>query len=109
VRDRWWQTFGIYLVISIIASIASYIFMIPAYMIFLVQTLASIDSGELSTEFGLWMGIMYACGFLGSLFAGMYQMLGIILQYYSLREQKEGPGLLRRIETLDKPADETFV
>ncbi len=109
VRDKWWNTFGVYIVISILASIASYIFMIPAYIIFLVQTLGSIGSGELSPQFGMWMGIMYACGFLGSLFAGMYQMVGMILQYYSLREQKDGTGLLKRIQEIDKPADETYV
>ncbi|HLF65240.1 MAG TPA: hypothetical protein VI603_15855 [Saprospiraceae bacterium] len=109
VRDKWWSTFGIYLVISILASLASYIFMIPAYIIFFVQTLGSLGTGEISTEFGLWFGIMYACGFLGSLFAGMYQILGMILQYYNLREQKEGIGLLRRIQDVDKPAGETYV
>lgn len=103
VREKWWSTFGIYIVISILASIASYIFMVPAYIMFFIQTLGSLNTGEISTEFGLWFGIMYACGFLGSLFAGMYQMLGMILQYFNLREQKEGVGLLRRIQEVDKP------
>ena len=106
VRDHWWITFGTYLVISILASIASYIFMIPAYIIFIIQTLGSIGTGEVSTEFGMWFGILYACAFLGSLFAGMYQIFGVILQYYSLREQKEGKGLLRRIQEIDKPMNE---
>jgi hypothetical protein len=106
VRDFWWITFGTYLVISILASIASYIFMVPGYIIFIIQTLGSIGTGEISTEFGMWFGILYASGFLGSLFAGMYQILGVILQYYSLREQKEGTGLMKRIQELDKPMDE---
>jgi hypothetical protein len=76
---------------------------------FIVQSLSTMDSGQISTEFGMWMGIMYACGFLGSLFASMYQTLGMILQYYSLREQKDGVGLMRRIQELDKPIDEQMV
>jgi hypothetical protein len=39
----------------------------------------------------------------------MYQILGISLQYFSLREKKEGAGLLRRIEALDTPQGEDFV
>jgi hypothetical protein len=80
--------------------------MVPGYIIFIIQTLGSIGTGEISTEFGMWFGILYASGFLGSLFAGMYQILGVILQYYSLREQKEGTGLMKRIQELDKPMDE---
>jgi hypothetical protein len=103
VREKWWNTFGVFLVISMLAGIASYLFMIPAYILFFIQTLGSMDSGELSTEFGMWLGILYACGFLGSLFTGMYQMLGMLLQYYNLRERKEGTGLLRRIQEIDNP------
>jgi hypothetical protein len=108
IREKWWSTFGIYIVISILASIASYIFMVPAYIMFFIQTLGSLNTGEVSTEFGLWFGIMYACGFLGSLFAGMYQTLGMIMQYFNLREIKEGTGLLRRIQEIDKPTGETY-
>lgn len=109
VRERWWNTFAVYLVLSILASIASYIFILPAYIIFFIQTMGSLQSGQLSPEFGLWLGIIYACGFLGSLFAGMYQVTGIILQYFSLKEQKEGTGLLQRIQHLDTPSNEAFV
>jgi len=108
VREKWWVTFGIYIVISILASIASYIFMLPAYIVFMAKTLGSVGTGEISPEFGLWFGIMYACGFLGSLFTGMYQVLGMILQYYSLREQKEGAGLLKRIQNIGQPHDEAL-
>jgi len=108
VREKWWVTFGIYIVISILASIASYIFMLPAYIVFMAKTLGSVSTGEISPEFGLWFGIMYACGFLGSLFTGMYQLLGVILQYYSLREQKEGTGLLKRIQNIDQSHEEAM-
>jgi hypothetical protein len=39
----------------------------------------------------------------------MYQVTGIILQYFSLKEQKEGTGLLQRIQQLDTPSNEAFV
>jgi hypothetical protein len=39
VREKWWSTFGIYIVISILASIASYIFMVPAYIMSLYRHL----------------------------------------------------------------------
>jgi hypothetical protein len=109
VKDNWWSTFLIYIVISLLASIASYIFVIPAYILLMIQSIGAIESGSFDAETGVWFGILYACAFLGSSFTSMYQILGITLQYYSLREKKEGTGLMRRIEALDKPDEEKFV
>jgi hypothetical protein len=109
VKDNWWSTFLIYIVISLLASVASYIFVIPAYIVLMIQSFGAMDSGNFTAETGAWFGIVYACAFLGSSFTSMYQILGISLQYFSLREKKEGAGLLRRIEALDTPQGEDFV
>jgi hypothetical protein len=75
----------------------------------MIQSFGAMDSGNFTAETGVWFGIVYACAFLGSSFTSMYQILGISLQYFSLREKKEGAGLLRRIEALDTPQGEDFV
>lgn len=101
VRDKWWQTFGVLIVLSLLASIAASVLSVPAYILMFIQTLASATEGDFSEKLLVWMGIVYACVYLGSLFTSMYQSTGMIMQYYSLREQKEGGALLRRIEQLD--------
>ena len=109
VKDNWWSTFFIYIVISLLAGIASYIFVIPAYIVLMVKSIGSIESGGLTAETGVWFGITYALAMLGSAFTSMYQILGVALQYFSLREQKEGVGLMRKIAALDQPEDQQYV
>ncbi len=109
VRGKWWVTFLVYLLLGLIAGIASYIFTVPAYIVFAIQSVGALQSGDISAQSSVTIGLLYALGMLGALFANMYQILGVALQYYTLREQKEGVGLQRRIDALDQPEDSNFV
>ncbi|MDX1407297.1 MAG: hypothetical protein R3330_04165 [Saprospiraceae bacterium] len=104
VRGSWWQTFGVLLVIGIVAVIASSIFSIPAFMYGLTETLGS-GADLTSVRVSPMAYAMGALSSLGSMFAGIYQLTGIALQYYNLKELKDGPGLMERIEQIDQLDD----
>lgn len=100
VKENWWSTFAILLVIAIIAVVASSIFSMPAYVISMSQALGS--GGDLSQmNYGAGFYILSALGSLGSMFGGIYQLLGTILQYHNLSEMKDGTGLMERIDEID--------
>lgn len=93
VKDHWWKTFGALLVVGIIISMSSYLFALPAQVLMLS---------------GLFIGDSSSLVMAGSLINVVIQSLAIFLYalfvvaaalcYFSLREQKEGLGLMGRIE-----------
>jgi ABC-type transport system involved in cytochrome c biogenesis permease subunit len=44
--------------------------------------------------------IFYGLSMIGSLFTSAYTVMGIVLQYYSLKEKKEGTSLMDRIDQI---------
>lgn len=97
VKDRWWMTFGALVVVLIIVSVGGYLFALPAQILML--------SGMF---FGESSGLVMA----GSIINVIIQSLAIFLHvlfvaataicYFSLREEKEGVGLIGRIDAFDE-------
>jgi hypothetical protein len=100
VRGKWWSTFGIMMVMGLVASFATMIFAIPFYVAMIVQMLMHI--GELGT---LVMTVSSSLMFLGSYLMTVLPVLAIGFQYFNLVERKEGTGLLKKIDQLGKPVN----
>lgn len=100
VKDQWWWTFLILVVVSLIASLVSYIFVLPATLYMGASSFLSTEPGELMGAPSTMALIIYGLSMIGSLFTSAYTVVGIVLQYYSLREKKEGTSLMDRIEQI---------
>lgn len=103
VKQHWWQTFGILLVASFIAQFASMIFIIPFYAIFVTQMMHSISPAYASFDFGIWGRLASVFMFCGTTIISSFITVAIIMQYYSLVEQKDGENLYKQIGEIGNP------
>ncbi|MDX1476774.1 MAG: hypothetical protein R3301_03675 [Saprospiraceae bacterium] len=104
VKGNWWNTFAVLLVIAIVAVIASSIFSIPALAVGFAETWGT-GADPLNPSTSPLAYALGALGSLGSMFAAIYQLTGVALQYYNLRELKDGVSLMDRIEQIDESDD----
>jgi hypothetical protein len=82
------------MIMSIIASMASFIFAIPFYVGFVINLLMQTNAGEILTVVGSCIL------FLGSFLLTTLPALAIGFQYYNLVERYDGTGLLKKIDRL---------
>lgn len=104
IRGKWWSTFGLIFVCSLIQGAVGYLIFIPYYAIIFTMGL----SGELDTlsqgiDGSVWFitisVIFYTLYIVLSLILSLLTYVAIAFQYYNLMEMKEAKGLLERMET----------
>ena len=94
IRGKWWSTFGLLMVMGLIANFATMIFAIPFYIAWVMTFLMQTTVNELIIVAGSC--IM----FLGSFLMMTLPALAVGFQYFNLVERKEGTGLLKKIDRL---------
>ena len=107
IRDKWWSTFGLIIVMGIISGVVGLLFTLPAGIIsFLVTSKLLPDIGS------FWLILGNVIGTVGSTLLRAIIYVAIGFQYTSLVEQKEGRGLLAAIDSIGtaptqpRPTDE---
>lgn len=95
VQGKWWSTFSVLFISSMIQSFISYIFIIPMYAVIFAQALKvpGFDSPVLSVI----TGSIYA---VGVVFAYVISLVAVLFQYFNLVERKEGTGLRQLVNSL---------
>ncbi len=102
VKDHWWSTFGVYFIVSLIGSTISSIIFYPAYIMDLMDMMTDAGSGELTVyRPSLFMKASLAASLVVSFFFTILQVVALVLQYFKLREIKEGTSLLERIDAIE--------
>ncbi|AQG82047.1 hypothetical protein [Spirosoma montaniterrae] len=99
IRDKWWSTLGLIIVMAIIAVIISTIFSIPNAVIgFLVGATQKTD------RLTSWLLIGNVISVVGQtlLYSLIYVAIGF--QYGNLVERQEGRGLLSAIDQIGRPS-----
>ncbi|MBX2967803.1 MAG: hypothetical protein KF803_00395 [Cyclobacteriaceae bacterium] len=108
IKDKWWSTFGLIFILSMVQSTISSIFLVPWYINFFVTMMHSIEGGpfeEPSFFQELINNIFMTLYFLVSFLLYALPLVALAFQYFNLVELKEAKGLLSRIDTLGKPAE----
>lgn len=111
VRGKWWSTFGLLIILSLIVSTVSYIFIIPWYLITIVDTLHNTSTGvvkETSASWEILTVLFFTLYYLAQFTLASLPNVGIAFQYFNLVELKESKGLMDQIETLGKNNDSTI-
>ena len=100
IRDNWWFVFGVSVVIGIIVYVINRIAAAP-------MGITTISSQFLTSK-SVLMPIMIFFAILQNmlLIAHSLSSIAISLCYFDLVEQKEGTGLMNRIEDFGKPVEE---
>lgn len=102
IKSKWWSTFGLFIVTSLIQSVISSIFFLPWYIIFILKMLHSTDAntfdepgvvtqlaGTICLLFYLVISYLLYC----------VPLVALAFQYFNLVELKESKGLMAKIET----------
>ncbi|CAN5512195.1 hypothetical protein BH09BAC4_BH09BAC4_30350 [soil metagenome] len=92
IRDKWWSTFGLALVMGILAGLLRLVFQIPGLII-------GFLASDVATQ-GLIAIISGAISMLGALLLNSLVYLAIGFQYTNLVERQEGRGMISAIDSI---------
>lgn len=92
IRDKWWSTFGLILVMSFISSLLRSLFQLPVLLI-------GAFSDNMATQ-GVVAIVTGAISLLGGLLLYSLVYLAIGFQYANLVEQQEGRGMISAIDSI---------
>lgn len=104
VRGRWWQTFGIFVLVGLVALLIGMIVQLPSYLLvlFAAEQFAStvMDYPVVAAFFLILLeGI-------ATVIASLIIDTTLAIHYFNLVEQKEGPGMIARIAEIGVPLEE---
>jgi len=105
IRDNWWVTFGVFVVVYIILAVLNYIVNLPATILGagnLFLHLTSKTSAPLSLTAIVLSAVLQS-------FTYFFQILLLVavgLCYYNLSESKEGTSLMERMDEFGKGSTE---
>lgn len=92
IRDKWWSTFGLALVMGILAGLLRLIFQIPGIII-------GFLASDVATQ-GIVAIISGAISLLGALLLNSLVYLALGFQYTNLVERQEGRGMISAIDSI---------
>jgi len=98
IKGHWWRTFGAIFIFGMIISAASYIFIIPVYVIVFSAGLSGTTIGAGSV---ITIIISVALYFVAYMFFISLQQILISFQYFNLIMKKENPDLVGRINAIN--------
>ncbi len=95
IKDKWWSTFGLIIIMGIIQGIIGFVFQVPITIVTVLKALKLYegDSMVITTIVGI-------IGTLGSVLTSCLLNLAIVFQYYNLVEKKDGVGILSAIQNI---------
>lgn len=108
IRDKWWSTFGLLVILSLVQSTISSLFLVPWYINFFVSMMHSLDGSpfqEPSFTQELINNIFMTLYFMVSFLLYSLPLIALAFQYFNLVELKEAKGLLTRINTIGQPVE----
>jgi hypothetical protein len=114
IKDKWWSTFGLIVILYLVMMTISYIFMIPWYVATITSALHSTSTDMLEQPEATWMSVVFfTLYYLAQMILGALPNVGIAFQYFNLVEMKEAKGLMGKIDTLGQsqpplPTDEQY-
>jgi hypothetical protein len=106
IRDNWWYTFGVFIILGLIYYFFSAVIGLIFNLIFGIGSINFLDTK--SGFAGMDKKYFLVMGF-SSIFQQIFMLIvyvGLGIHYFSLREQKDGSGLEARIEQLGSGGNE---
>lgn len=106
VKDRFWETLGLVVVIGIINAVIGYALMLPITIIGFAVGLNSftnlMQDGGYPEWYGTFMAVQMSFQMAISMLTYPIVSVAMGLKYFSLVEEKEGAGLRERIQGFDQ-------
>jgi len=106
IKDKWFDTFGVIIVVSILIGIIGYVFSIPGLIYYLVRIVTSISKSDPTAVFSLFSDPIYLAlnilSYAGRFLLSAITVVAIALVYFDLNEQKFRTGTIETIDNLGK-------
>ena len=107
IKDKWWSTFGLLIIMVILSYIIILVFTLPTSIIFGMAAYTSLSSQNAealnSVNSDLWVMVLGSLlSYLGTIVGSTLIQLVLSFQYGNLVEMKESRGLMSEIEGLDQ-------
>ena len=111
IRGKWWSTFGLIFVTSLIANIVQIIFSVPFLIVYFMNIFTLVeevqnDPNSMESFSNLftsgYMTVSMAISTIGSYLTYSIPLIALGYQYSNLVERNEGKGLMDEIESFDK-------
>jgi hypothetical protein len=99
IRDKWWSTFGLIVVMAIIVGIVGMIFAVPTAIIAFFVSAKMLP--DVSTA---WLVVANVIALVGRTMLNAVLYLAIGFQYTNLVERQEGRGLISAIDSIGTPS-----
>ena len=104
IKDNWWPTFGVLIVMGIILGVASVILVLPSAIFTAGSIFLHMTKGTSTSIAGVVItSILKQC-------SHVFQILSVVatcLIYFNLHESKEGTGLMERINQFGATGTDT--
>lgn len=106
ISGKWWSTFGLLLVASILMYAISLVFIAPFYVFYFMTIFSLQDVSGMGTNTSAWwfqggMTLSVMLMFIGSFMAYSIPIVALSFQYFNLVERKESTGLMSEINQLN--------
>ncbi len=102
IKDHWWTTFGVLIVVSFLVGMISAVFSVPALIYQLVKMATISEDVEAMT--GLFSDPIYIglnlLSYAGKFILSSITLISTVFIYYDLNEQKNLTGTLEKIDSL---------
>jgi uncharacterized membrane protein (DUF485 family) len=107
-EGKWWWTFGLYFVMSMIGSLLMYIIMIPLMLIFAIPMFVGFQDNPDMSNWGSSMLILNFVTYASYSIYGMVLILLMPFMYYALYDRKYGSSIHERIDDIEIKRDSIF-
>jgi hypothetical protein len=104
IQGKWWSTFGLLFVLTLIAYAVSYVFIIPYYIVIGTTMMHKVSSplAPLEGPSKIITTIFFTLYYVVYLLLSSLPNVGLAFQYFNLVELKEAKGLIAEIENVGK-------
>lgn len=104
VKDKWFETFGVLLVVSILIGLLGYVFSIPSFIYTIIKMITTISKEDPMAVKGIFSDPIYLAlaifSYVGRFLMTVIMVLAIVLIYFDLNEQKYQSGTIESIDNL---------
>ncbi len=104
IKDHWWETFGVMIVVGILVGILGMVFSVPSMIYQMGSVMTNIGQDDPTAMLGLfsdpiYLGLM-VLSYIGQFLLSSITLITTVFIYFDLNEQKNLTGTIEQIDSL---------
>lgn len=107
IKEQWWSTFGVIIVVGILVNILSYAFSVPGLIYELIKGGTMLGSDDPTQIFNIMNDpvsfALNVLSYIGQFVLSSISLIASVFIYFDLNEQKNLTGTIEKIDSLGGP------